>query len=282
MAAFGRLLRGGKGGGGLWGGGDNAGVPAFVYIIFAFLLVGIIIGCMVGRRYYLRYFGVQQGGGAGVRIAKVSAGDNADEEKAANETGPSGLSGRRPSPVPSDSDVMVQALSTPGEVERPSLRKQSTLRATGDASREERRAHHEQRAEQLQRQINSLKEQAARPGRRSGSKERAPGALYGTRTSWDGTPADAGGGRASDSVAAPIAMAPKFDFAVNNPEVARLQKQVAEELTSSSGEAIDVRRKNFRMLCLRWHSSRNQGEDSRKAENVYNFLMQQRDWYLTE
>jgi len=276
----------------MWGGGDSTGVPAFVYIILAFLLVGIIIGCLVCRRYYLRYMGKAPLGG-GVHLAKVSPQERAGEGEAAAEIGPSRVapalsqSGRPRSPLPDGDSVRVY--SAPGEVERTS-RGQSSLRATGDASNQERRAservaYHEQRAEQLQRQIVSVKEQARSSSKeRTGSKQRhsEPGALYGTRTSWDGTPAHGGGARRpSFGSGAAGSTAPKFDFGADTPEVARLKKQVAEELTSSSGEEIDVRRKNFRMLCLRWHSSRNKGEDSRKAEDVYKFLMQQRDWYLS-
>lgn len=58
-------------------------------------------------------------------------------------------------------------------------------------------------------------------------------------------------------------------------------QEVQDTLLRTEHDDLNERRRIFRTLCFQWHASRHDGTPSERwADRVFQFLMQQRDWYL--
>jgi len=64
-------------------------------------------------------------------------------------------------------------------------------------------------------------------------------------------------------------------------EVVRIKEDLYQQLHKTRTEDIASRKKTFKFLCLRWHPDKNQ-EKLELATAVFQFLQQQRDWYLKD
>lgn len=64
-------------------------------------------------------------------------------------------------------------------------------------------------------------------------------------------------------------------------EVARVKADVNEQLEKTRKEDLPSRKKTFKFLCLRWHPDKN-ADDPELATQIFQYIQQQRDWYLKE
>eukprot|EP00933_Yihiella_yeosuensis_P023912 TRINITY_DN18564_c0_g1_i1.p1 TRINITY_DN18564_c0_g1~~TRINITY_DN18564_c0_g1_i1.p1 ORF type:complete len:554 (+),score=102.15 TRINITY_DN18564_c0_g1_i1:79-1662(+) len=61
----------------------------------------------------------------------------------------------------------------------------------------------------------------------------------------------------------------------------RTIKEVDAQMVKTKGEDIASRKKTFKFLCLKWHPDKNQ-DQLELATEVFQFIQNQRDWYLKE
>jgi hypothetical protein len=67
----------------------------------------------------------------------------------------------------------------------------------------------------------------------------------------------------------------------DSSEVIEWKEQVAEELERTKSDAPELRKDLFLTLCLNWHASRHEGAASKElAKFIYQYLLDQREWYL--
>ncbi|CAK0803972.1 unnamed protein product [Prorocentrum cordatum] len=64
-------------------------------------------------------------------------------------------------------------------------------------------------------------------------------------------------------------------------ETSRVRASVLEGLRRTEREEIGSRKKNYKFLLLQWHPDKNP-DKAELATEIFQFLQQQRDWYLKE
>lgn len=62
----------------------------------------------------------------------------------------------------------------------------------------------------------------------------------------------------------------------------KLTDDIFEEMRKTHSEDLASRKKTFKLLILKWHPDKNQDCDSEVATQVFQFLQEQKDWYLRE
>lgn len=67
----------------------------------------------------------------------------------------------------------------------------------------------------------------------------------------------------------------------DNPEVAAILVELNAQLEKTHKEDIASRKKTFKFSCLRWHPDKNP-DSAEVANEVFQWLQSQRDWYLKE
>jgi hypothetical protein len=79
----------------------------------------------------------------------------------------------------------------------------------------------------------------------------------------------------------PPGTVPADDGEDGSPEAKAVKEDLKRQLQNTMAEPIASRKKTFKFLCLQWHPDKNP-EKLELATEVFQYIQQQRDWYLKE